>query len=344
MSDLEKITRRESFGLVLAGLVGALSSSCRERDTYVTDTDNPETPNTNPGPNPQQDFHHFSGTIQDTNNNLISGSTVKLRVRNNTKTYEAVSINGDYRILNIPNGDYVLTIENIPGFFAYEDPVKIISAQQDISRNFFLIRSSPLISTQYGNLLEILKDVTENNDGRTSARPDSIQKVRRFDLSARVKVFLDSSSQLGSSGYSSSVQTALNEWESALGKNPQELFEETALPRDAKIEFSYTGIGENARTEIIETETKNGVSIIKKAKVLVDSSLSLTDVRKVALREIGTILLGAKRGSKDQLHAIFKDPNNLNLILSTGITDDESSVVKEYYGLPIGEDLNPYRI
>ena len=340
MTNLENLTRR---GFLALSLAGALSLACRGKKRGLpVDLDNPSTPDTPPEPQPQQDFHHYSGTIRDTDSNLIPNVNVKLRVRNDVRAYESASdSNGNYRIQNLPNGDYVLTLENIPGFFGYQDPVKIISAQGGISRDFFLIRSSPLISIDYRNLLDMLKDVTENRDGRAGTPADSVQKVRRFDLATKVKVFLDRSSLPGSSGYAASVQAALNEWQAETGLP---LFEETILAGDSNIRFLYANLGEIARTEILKQETKNGVGIIKKARILIDTNLSLSDVRKATLREVGTVLLGAKRGSKDDIHAIFKNPNNPNLILSTGITDDESKVVKTYYGLPIGEDLNPYRI
>ncbi|MBS3171338.1 carboxypeptidase regulatory-like domain-containing protein [Candidatus Woesearchaeota archaeon] len=348
MSSLENITneeisRRKFLALALVGALGL--AGCKDKKSRLplpVDTQRPETPDTSPEPSPQEDFHHFSGTLMDTEGNLVQGARVKLRVRNDFRAYEADSDqNGNYRILNVPNGDYVLTLENIPGFFNYEDSVKIISAHGDISRNFFLIGKHPILSTEYGDLLEMLKDVTGNRDGRSGTRPDSVQKVRRFDLAGRVKVFLDrQNSPFGSAGYAGSVESALNEWQSETGLP---LFEETNLSRDAKIKFAYSGIGPNGFTQVLEYESRDGVSIIKKAKISIDNNLSLTDVKKVALREVGFVLFSAERYSKDDIHAIFKDPRNPNSISSTGITDDEARVLIAYYGLPIGEDLNPYR-
>lgn len=336
MADLENLTRR---GFLALSLAGAISLACKDKHHRPPiDTDNPSTPDTGPGPNPQQDFHHFSGTIKDTDGNLISGARVNLRVRNSFTTYGADSVNGNYRIPNVPNGDYVLTLENIPGFFGYEDPIKIISAQGEISKNFFLISASQrLLGTTYRNLLDMLKDVTENNDGRDNDPADSVQKVRRFDLATRIKVFLGTSPPLG---YAAKVQEALSDWATETGLS---LFETTTDQRQANVEFSYSPNGQSSRTDILSQETVNSVGIIKKARITLDTSLTLTNVRRYSSRELGFVLLNAKRGSRDDLHIIFKDANNPNNLLSTGITDDEAKVVQAYYGLPIGEKLNPYR-
>jgi hypothetical protein len=338
----EEISRRKFLALALTGALGLAGCRRKKRRHLPVDTQSPETPDTGPGPSPQEDFHHFSGTIRDTDNNLVQGARVRLRLRNDTRTYEADSDqNGSYIISNVPNGDYVLNLENISGFFNYEDQLKIISAQGDISRNFFLIKNQPILSTEYGNLLEMLKDVTGNRDGRYGTLHDSIQRVRRFDLANKVKVFLDrQNSPFGSAGYAGSVESALNEWQSETGLP---LFEETNLSRDATLQFAYSGIGPNGFTQVLEYDSRDGVSIIKKARISIDDNLSLTDVKKVALRESGFVLLGAERYSKDDIHAVFKDPNVPNLISSTGVTEDEVRVLRAYYGLPIGEDLNPYR-
>lgn len=354
MVNLDSLARREF--LRLAAFSALSLAGCRDKHHHnPIDTDNPGTPSTPPGPNPQQDFHNFSGSVRDTDGNLISGARVRLRVRNSSLVYEADSnSSGNYVILNIPNGDYVLTLadpnspqNNFPDFFGYEDPVKLISAQGDISKDFYLIRSLPQLDSthvSYGrNLLAMLKDVTENNDGRTSLPADSIQKARRFDLSSRVKLFLDPNLPLG---YSSEVQTALSQWESETGLP---LFALEQDPRFAKIEIYsnsplHPSNGQKAYTEFVRTETINGVGVIKKATVSLDNSLSPTDARRYSLRELGHILLNAKRGSRDELHAIFKDPNNPDRLLSSGISDDESRVVRAYYGLPIGERLMPYKI
>jgi len=345
MSHLEDITndeisRRKFLALALAGAVGL--TGCRRKRRRPVDNQRPGMPDTNPGPTPQQDFHHFSGTVKDTDNNLVQGARVKLRVMNDVKTYEAVSDqNGNYTIFNVPNGDYVLNLENISGFFNYEDPVKVISAQGDISRNFFLIKAYPILSTKYRNLLDVLKDVTGNRDGRAGTMADSVQRTRRFDLANRAKVFLDrANSPFGSAGYASSVAAALTEWQAETGTS---IFEESSLARDSNIELSYAGIGQKGFTQVLEYETRNGVSIIKKAKIFIDNNLSVTDVKKVALREVGHVLFGAERYSKDDIHAVYKDTIN-DSVTATGITEDEARVFRAYYGLPIGEDLNPYRI
>src|SRR3990167_8564474 len=94
MSHLEDITndeisRRKFLALALAGAVGL--TGCRRKRRRPVDNQRPGMPDTNPGPTPQQDFHHFSGTVKDTDNNLVQGARVKLRVMNHVKTYEAVS-------------------------------------------------------------------------------------------------------------------------------------------------------------------------------------------------------------------------------------------------------------
>ncbi len=317
--SLEKITRREAMALF--GTVFGFIAGCRDKDH---DRIVPV-----PGISQDEAFHTVRGNVKDTDGIPISTQVSVANIGSSS-----TDSNGNYSISSVPNGTHQLIIDS-SGFFVYaDDRLRVDPSSGTITRNVRMIRREQLIGTVYRNLLDMLKDVTENRDGRAGTSPDSIQRVRRFDLGSKIKVYT------GNSSLSTQSDLALRDWESELGRA---LFEFSNVI-DANIEFEYDATSQKGQTQVIKYDSVNGVGIVQKAKIILDNSLNSTEARKSALREIGHVLFGAERYSKDDVHATFKDPNNQNLIRATGISQDEVNLFNAYYALPIGENLNPYRI
>ncbi len=333
MSRLEKLTRRECIGFGVAALVSALSCKGKHHDI----------PAPVPGISPDEAYHTATGIVKSTEQAQLNASVSFRPLSGNSVFADATDQDGRYLIHGIPNGDHQLSVIS-QDFFSYvDDKFRVGVSSGTITKDFYLILRQSLTGTDYASrsLIEFLKDITGNRDGRFwderfGTRPDSVQRVRRFDLSKKIKVYLGNSPP--------EVQQALSEWESELGRT---LFGPSTRSNgdDANIVFSYVQQGPVSQTEIRNFVPINSVNTIKKAIVSIDSSLSSADVLKAARREIGYVLFGAERYSKDDVHAIFKEPDSSkpDIIMATGISDDEVKLFNAYYSLPIGEDLNPYR-
>ncbi|MBP0903033.1 TonB-dependent receptor domain-containing protein [Mariniflexile gromovii] len=72
----------------------------------------------------------IGGTIKDSNNNPIEGAAIVLNTPSNL--YSTTDINGNFSILNVPTGDYKLTVSHL-GYKTIETPIKVDSNNKTFS-------------------------------------------------------------------------------------------------------------------------------------------------------------------------------------------------------------------
>ena len=345
--DLEHLLVGKRDFLKLA-LVSSLLAGCGGGSDDESNSPAPPTrTNPNPGPQPQTTEHDYSGHVSDTDGNplAVNVSLQELdrhRSPTGTSFSTITDTNGNYFMSHIPNGDFRLVVSIPAGYFNFSEDFRIVSSSGNLKEDVVLIPKVSLDSSSVyrdsGNNLSILEMIKYISGNLTT---DSVQRVRRFDLTSKIGVFFDRSH--APTGYLPGIEGALNEWETQSGLT---LFREINNARDANIEVACsTSIGGKGLTSKLNFETVNGVSVPKKVKVTLDNGLSAANATTVLAREVGYSLFGAERYSKDRNHVTFKDPDYLNKNDPLGnfeVNKDEGKALKLFYGMPIGLNLKNY--
>jgi|SRR3989344_806071 len=342
------LEKRDFLKLSIVSSLISLVGCSGESDDNPSPPAPPIVSNPSPGPQPQTTEHTYSGHVSDTDGTPLDVNVTLQELdlyRNPTGRDFTTNTNsnGDYSLNHIPTGDFRLVISIPSGYFNFNREFRIISSSGNLEENVVLI---PKVSIGAGSvyrdtsnnpsILEMIKYISGN------LTTDSVQRVRRFDLTNKIGVFFNRAS--APTGYLPGIEGALNEWETKSGLH---LFKEANNARDSNIEVAYSSsIGGKGLTSKLNFATVNGVIIPEKVKVTLSDGLSTADATTVLAREVGYSLFGAARYSKDRTNNTFKDSNYLNTNDPLGnfeVTNDEGKAVKLFYGLPIGLDLRNYK-